>query len=476
MLRSLFMLGIYLSFLGLSVAAPFVATLGYVWVDTFRPQDVAYVIMDRFPVAMIMGAAAMGLYFVADRRAPPRPNGITFMQVALAIWVTTTLLWAVDPINAWAKWDWAFKTLVFAAFIPFVIRSQVQIEAFVQVYMLALAANLIPYGLKILISGGGYGRNLGLADGNSGLSEGATLASVACMAIPLLLYLRKHARLLPSIPWIREVYLGMAFLALMTAIGTYQRSGLVGLVVVGVTLAMYSRHKILVSIMSVAVGIAVAYMTSDAWVSRISTIGSYQSDTSAMTRILVWRWTLDYVISHPLGGGFEMFRINAIFHPPSASNPTGIVEYGRAFHSIYFEVLGEHGWIGLSLLLGLFGLSLLRLRGAARLARTVEGLEWCTDLARALQASLLVMAACGAFIGIGFQPMIHYLFALAVVVPEYVRRCVEQKSAPEASQTSWRSRAAAPVLASGRGKAWTAAGMAPDPKPSGSRRLGGRDR
>ena len=347
MLRSLFMLGIYLSFLGLSVAAPFVATLGYVWVDTFRPQDVAYVIMDRFPVAMIMGAAAMGLYFVADRRAPPRPNGITFMQVALAIWVTTTLLWAVDPINAWAKWDWAFKTLVFAAFIPFVIRSQVQIEAFIQVYMLALAANLIPYGLKILISGGGYGRNLGLADGNSGLSEGATLASVACMAIPLLLYLRKHARLLPSIPWIREVYLGMAFLALMTAIGTYQRSGLVGLVVVGVTLAMYSRHKIFVSIVSVAAGIAVAYMTSDAWVSRISTIGNYQADTSAMTRILVWRWTLDYVISHPLGGGFEMFRINAIFHPPSASNPTGIVEYGRAFHSIYFEMLGEHGWIGL---------------------------------------------------------------------------------------------------------------------------------
>lgn len=476
MLRSLFMLGIYLSFLGLSLGAPFIATLGYVWVDTFRPQDVAYVIMDRFPVAMIMGVAAIGLYFVADRRSPPRPNGITFMQVTLAVWVTATLLWAVDPVNAWAKWDWAFKTLVFAAFIPFVIRSRVQIEAFVQVYMLALAANLVPYGLKIMISGGGYGRNLGLAGGNSGLTEGATLASVACMAIPLLLYLRKHARLIPSIPWMREVYLGIALLAVLTAVGTYQRSGLVGLLVVGVTTAIYSRHKLLMSVVCVTGGLAVAYMTSDAWVSRISTIGDYKADTSAMTRILVWRWTLDYVISHPLGGGFEMFRINTIYHPPSAANPTGIVEYGRAFHSIYFEMLGEHGWIGLSLLLGLFGLSLMRLRSAAKRAQTVEGLEWCTDLARALQAALLVLGACGAFIGIAFQPMLHYLFAMAVVLPEYVRRCVEQVNAPQAAALSWRARATPSPMHTGPGKPWIAAGVAPDPRPSGHRQTGGRSR
>jgi probable O-glycosylation ligase (exosortase A-associated) len=477
MLRSLFMLGIYVGFLGLSVGAPFVATLGYVWVDTFQPQHVAYVIMDRFPVAMVMGAAAIGLYFLADRRAPPRPNGITYMQVALAVWVTVTLLWAVDPVNAWAKWDWAFKTLVFAAFIPYVIRSQVQIEAFIQVYMLALAANIIPFGLKILIAGGGYGRNLGLTGGNSGLAEGATLASVACMAIPLLLYLRKHARLIPSIPWFREIYLGMAALAVLTSIGTYQRSGLVGLLVVGAATAAYSKHKIFISAVCVVVGIGIAYMTTDAWVDRISTITTYKSDTSAMTRLLVWRWTLDYAISHPLGGGFEMYRINAIYHPPSSANPTGIVEYGRAFHSIYFEVLGEHGWIGLSLFLGLFGLSLLRLRRAAKLSRDVEGLEWCVDLARALQASLLVMAACGAFIGIAFQPMIHYLFALAVVLPEYVRRCVAQPDMPQAA-SSWRSRATALPDPSdaGRGKRWAPAAVGPSPRSPGVPGIGDRIR
>ncbi len=55
MLRSLWLLLVYASFLGVSSAAPFVATLGYVWVDTFGPQNVAYILLNQIPVAMIMG-------------------------------------------------------------------------------------------------------------------------------------------------------------------------------------------------------------------------------------------------------------------------------------------------------------------------------------------------------------------------------------------------------------------------------------
>jgi hypothetical protein len=60
-----------LSFLGLGIATPFVMTLGYVWVDTFRPQDVAYLILNELPVAFIMGAGAFMTYFLLDRRSPP---------------------------------------------------------------------------------------------------------------------------------------------------------------------------------------------------------------------------------------------------------------------------------------------------------------------------------------------------------------------------------------------------------------------
>jgi probable O-glycosylation ligase (exosortase A-associated) len=419
-------------------------TLGYAWVDAFRPQSVAYVILNQFPVAAVMGTAAFVCYALMDRRSPPRLNLITTMQVLLAIWVTATTFWAVAPTEAWAKWDWAFKSLAFAAFVPFVIRSAVQIEAFIQVFVLALAANIVPYGLKIAISGGGYGRTLGLVGGNSGLSEGATLAAISVMTVPILLYLFKHAQLGLPVPWFRFIYLGMAATALLTTIGTYQRTGLVGLVVLGGVMVAKSRHKILMGFLSIIVGGVIAAIVTETWTSRISTIGTYEQDGSAMTRILVWRWTLEFVLSNPLGGGFEAYRINTLFHSPTPQNPTGFVEHGRAFHSVYFEVLGEHGWIGLALFMGLILFSLLSLQGAARRAKRVPGLEWCVDLVAALQAALVVVIVCGAFIGIAFQPVIHYLFALAVAVPQYVRKAIAAlppEQAPATNQVRrWRDR------------------------------------
>ena len=452
MLRSLWLLFVYLSFLGLGTQAPFILTLGYIWVDTFQPQGVAYIILNQLPVAMIMGAAAVGSYLLLDRRSPPRLNIITVLQISLAVWVTMTSLWAVLPAAAWEKWDWAFKTLIFTAFIPFAIRSRVQIEAFIQVYVFSLMANLVPFGLKMAISGGGYGQSLGLAGGNTGLGEGATLAGVSVMVIPLLLFLRQHAQLVPTKLMFRQMYLGLSVLAVLTSIGTFERTGLVGLLVLGGAIFLKSRRKIMVAVIGTVAVAGIMYTTTSAWNARISTIGNYQQDGSAMTRILVWKWTLDYVSTHPLGGGFMMYGINHIEHPPDEENPAGSVEFGRAFHSVYFEVLGEHGWPGLAMFLGIAGASLFALQRAARQVKGIPELRWAGDLASSLQVSLVVLLACSTFIGIAFQPWLHYLFAMSVSLPECVRRMVAARAAqtgeipPSDILTSWRSRTVKPTV------------------------------
>lgn len=451
MLRSLWLFAIYASFLGLGTQAPFALSLGYVWVDMFSPQNVSYVILNQVPVALIMGGSAVGAYFLLDRRSPPRLNTITVCHILLAIWVTMTLLWSVTPAFAAEKWDWAFKTLVFAAFIPFVIRSRVQIDAFIQVFVLSLAANLLPYGAKIFLSGGGYGRELGLAGGNTGLGEGATLAAVAVMTIPLALFLRKHTLLMPKNHLFRLAYIGIALVSLFTTVGTFQRTGLVGLVVLGVAMIAKSKNKFLVGAVVAVAALAIGYFASAAWESRISTIGNYQQDGSAMTRILVWKWTLNYVMDHPLGGGFNMYVINHIEHGPTESNPEGSVEFARAFHSIYFEMLGEHGWIGLGLFLTMLIAGLVMLNHAAKRVRGMPEHEWCRDLAAALQVSLVVLMCCGAFIGIAFQPMIHYLLAMAVAVSSYARTVtsLDAGAGSKVPVMPWRSQASPnPAVAS----------------------------
>ena len=464
MLRSLWLLALYLSFIGLGFSAPFVLTLGYVWVDIFRPQEVAYILLNQFPVSMIMGLLALGSYFLLDRRSPPPLNGVTMVHFCMAIWTCVTMIWAVSPDAAWYKWDWAFKTVAFSAFLPFVIRSRVQIEAFVQVFVFSLGANFISFGIKTLISGGGYGTNLGLQQGNTGLSEGGLLSTTCLMVVPLALYLAKHHQLMPKLPFIRFGYFGLAGLSLATAIGTYQRSAIIGMVALGGFLAVRSRHKLAYTLAGVVVLGILAVATSDQWLGRVGSIGQYKEDSSAMTRLLMWKWTLDFSFRQPLGGAFSAHMISSISHPPSPTNPGGFIEFSRAFHSIYFEMLGEQGWPGLAMFVFMTLATMFSTYRLERKTKKIPELLWCSDLAVAIQAGLVAFLTAGAFVGMVFQPMYWFFIAMGVSLRAYVWRVEQMDRAP---QTGWRATAtslaesAGPVTPGGWRPATIQGGLAP---------------
>jgi probable O-glycosylation ligase (exosortase A-associated) len=444
-LRSLWLLGLYLAFLGLGVSAPFVMTLGYVWVDTFRPQEVAYIILNELPVALIMGGGAVAAYFLLDRRSPPRLTLASVLQVTLAIWMTATLLWAELPDRAMVKWDWAFKSMVFAAFVPLVIRSRVQVEAFVTTWVFSMAANFIPFGLKVLISGGGYGQNLGLQAGNAGLAEGGQLSTFCLMAVPLLLFLGKHGQLIPRLPMMNVAYFGAALLAIVTALGTYERSAIVGLVMLGFFMFLRSRRKFLYILLAGALAIAIIVNMAASWNQRASSITDYSTDGSALTRILVWQWTLGYVTTHPMGGSFDAYGINTILMPDNS------IQNGRAYHSVYFEVLGELGWPGLTMFLLVIASTYFSLFRLSRKCRKLPDLVWVADMADALQSGMTVFLSAGAFVGIAFQPPFWYFVSLGVCLRAYVWHA-ERADAP--TQPGWRAAAQERIKAVSGEPAW----------------------
>jgi hypothetical protein len=253
-LRSIYLSAVFLTFVGLGAAAPFIYSLGYVWVDTFRPQDITYFFLNQIPVSMIMGVLAFVSYVLIDRKLPAPITIHTILTGLFALWVTiTTIFFAVSPISAWDKWDWAFKTLVFSAFIPFVFRSRIQIEAFLLIYIFSATVHIIPVGLKTIISGGGYGRELGVVGGNSLFSEGSTLAAVSLTLIPIALYLRKHGLILPQWRLVKLGYIVLILVMLAAAIGTYARTGLIGIIVLVAALWLRSDRKFLGACAGVAV-------------------------------------------------------------------------------------------------------------------------------------------------------------------------------------------------------------------------------
>ena len=421
MLRSLLLLFMFFLFLGGSVAVPFLATLGYVWLDLFQPQNMYYVLfLSSMPVAMIMGLAAIVTYLAMDRRSPPPVTPELMLQITMAVWITfTSFALAVAPDATWLKWDWAFKTIVFTTFVPFVIRSRIQIEAFVQIMLLSLATNFLPYGAKVLISGGGYGVNLGLQEGNSGLSEGGLLSTGCLMMVPLALHLAVHTHILPKFKMWRFVYWGMAGLAIATAIGTYERSALIGLGILGVAAILRSKNKILYTFVVACVAVVIAISAGRGYKDRIATIGTYQSDSSAETRLLMWKWTTDFSLTHPLGGGFYAFIGSVVEIPATATEPAH-VETGRAYHSSYFEVLGEQGYPGLLMFLGLAALAFRRLGRMRKMTRNVPEFEWVASLCSAIEIGLCVFFSCGAFVSLSFQPMFWYFIGMTLALNGYM--------------------------------------------------------
>ncbi|MFI4981550.1 MAG: putative O-glycosylation ligase, exosortase A system-associated, partial [Nevskiales bacterium] len=411
-LSDLYVALIYAAFLVIGVTAPFVFTLGYLWVDTFYPQFIS-TLVGQLPSSFIMGIAAIGGYILLDRRSPPRFSGHTALILVFAAWITLTGTWAERPDAAWDKWDWAFKVVIFAAFLTLVLRSRVQIEAFLQVFLFAAAVHMLALGIKTMISGSGYGRQMGVFATNAGLTESSTLAAVSIALIPIILFLRSHSLLIPK-SRLRDLgYLGLIVIAIFAAIGTYARTALVGFVVVGVFLWLQSRRKILFTICAAVVAIGFMAVTASSWSERIDTSADYDTEGSALGRILVWKWTLGYVAEHPLGGGFQSFIIDRIEFP-AANGQAPLVVYGKAFHSMFFEVLGEHGYPGLAMYVTLMLLSLWYMWSVMRRTRGRAHLLWVHDLAGALMTALLTIMACGFFIGIAFQSLVWYLMTLPV--------------------------------------------------------------
>jgi putative inorganic carbon (HCO3(-)) transporter len=422
MITDALLLLMFLVFVSLGVLSPFVWSLGYVWVDTFLPHRLSYSVMSSMPVAFIMGAGAVVSYLLVDRRAPPRITAIQVMCGLMAIWITLTSTWAVAPAAAWLKWDTSFKTVIFVCFMPFVFRTRVQIEAFVLVMLFAAAGHLLPWGVKTLLTGGGYKQSLGLLGSNTTmLAESSSVAAIAVMFVPLLVWMRTHSIL---IPWPRAraaLSYAMIVLYMVANIGTFARTGLVAIGVLGSVMLVRSKRKIVFLTIAAMLGGVMVTVMSNRWEARVSTITNYEQDGSAATRILVWKWTLGFAVDHPLGGGFESFTVNVIPNPD-----TGGLQYGRAFHNIFFAALGEHGYPGLALYLAILTLSLVSMQRVAKRCRDHPDLAWAGDLARATQVCLLILMACGNFVDISFSFIIWDMVAVMMCLRNHVEQVLRQ--------------------------------------------------
>lgn len=427
-MQSLFLTAVFGSLMFMGFSAAFAAALGFVWVDIVKPQQLAYSIINGQPLSFLAAIATLSLFVLKDRKFPPKFGLILLLIALLLVWVTFTTSLSTIPTRAWTKWDWASKVLIFALLIPFIFRSRVQIEAFILVLIFAASTIFFSAGIKTLLGGGGYGTLAIMGGGNTGLAEGSTLALVCVMLIPLIVFVMRHTLIFPKNLASFGLFAGIICTALATVFGTTARTGVIALAVLFLLLVLKSRKKLWWIAGGALAGLVMLNLnlSSTMWGSRMSTIETHNADSSALGRVKVWEWTLDYVGSHPLGGGFDAYLHNRI----QTVSEDGVIQYvpddwefgGKAFHSIYFEILGEQGIPGFIMYFLMISLSLLKLHGLKRAWKDHPGMDWLVALADALNSAIIIVLVGGAFVGIAYQPFIFYMVSLTVAIDQYAAR------------------------------------------------------
>lgn len=430
-MRDLVLFAFVAALLLFGLKRPFLFTLAYLYVDTVSPQRISYSLLSSMSISMVVAALAIGGWLAADKkelRFGPRQGLILF----LLLYVTWTTAYADIPLEAWTKWEWVWKALLFAIFLPFTLRTKLRLEAALLFLCLSAAAIIIVGGIKTVAGGAGYGVLNLMVDNNSGLYESSTISTVAIALIPLILWFTRHGTIFTP-DWRVKLFCGaLIFSCLLIPIGTEARTGLVCIAVLGLLLLRDAKRRFLYIGAALALGAAAIPFLPSSFTNRMETIQGFKADESAGTRLAVWGWTWNYALDHPMGGGFEAYRQNRIQvsttsevggADSSLSSVRSLADEGRAYHSAYFEMLGEQGFPGLIVFLLIHGIGLVRMEVIRRRYRRVEGEDkWIAPLATALQNFQLIYLVGAVFVGIAYQPFVYLMIASQIGFDAWLSR------------------------------------------------------
>ncbi|MBI4364996.1 MAG: putative O-glycosylation ligase, exosortase A system-associated, partial [Candidatus Latescibacteria bacterium] len=280
---------------------PWIGMLVFVGIGLLNPHRLTWGPAYEFPFAQYVAITTLaGLVFSPDRGRLPRERE-TWLIIALGAFFTLTTLIALVPQNAWRKWDLVIKIYIMTVASLFLLQEKIRLRYLVLTMALSIAFFSVKGGFFSILTGGRYtlyGPTRTFIDDNN------ALALAELMILPLLFHLGRSEK---NRLFGRFLYLA-AFLTLASIIFSYSRGALVGLAALGFVFVASGKKWTYAAVGGVIL-LAAVPLIPDAWFQRMSTIGTYRQDASAMGRINAWHFAINVALDRPLtGGGFRVFN------------------------------------------------------------------------------------------------------------------------------------------------------------------------
>jgi probable O-glycosylation ligase (exosortase A-associated) len=396
---------------------PWFGIIVWAWLGFMNPHRLAWGFSTTMPFAMIVAVTTLVAMLLSDERKRIPWTRETVVLLCFVVWMCITTIFAVYTELAV---DQLIKVLKIQVMI-FVAMALITNKERLNWLVLTIALSIGFYGVKggiFTILRGGVFR----VQGPEGTFIGGNneLGLALAMTVPLLYYCSRQT----VHRWLRPALIGAMILTAIAAIGTQSRGALLGISAMGLMLWLKSKQKFVLAIFAAISILAIITIMPPEWYERMSTINAYEQDGSAMGRINAWLTAWNIASARPFGGGFMTFRFEMfeIYSPDPADH--------RDAHSIYFKVLGEHGFIGLGLFLLLAAFTWFSASRLMRVTKSIPEMQWLGELAAMVQVSMIAYAAAGAFLGLSYFDYYYNLVLIIVVGQGILARYLAEQSPP----------------------------------------------
>jgi len=396
---------------------PSVGILVWSWIGYMSPHRLTWGFAYSLPFAQVIAVATvLGMLFSGEKRRMPW-SPTTVVWLLFIAWMCLTTATAIDPEAALPALVRSLKIQFVVLLTLLLMANRERINSLIWVIVLSLGFYGIKGGLFSLLTGGNY-KVWGPPE--TFIYDNNALALALLMTVPLMRYLQTTV----ENKWMRRAFTaGMALngLAILTS---HSRGALLATTAMTLFLWAKSKYKVRFGlVLFVVVPLIFAFMPA-AWFERMETMKTYEQDASAMGRLTAWEFAVDMASARITGGGFNSFvKENYMRFSPEIVEKITATADGRFqdAHSIYFEVIGEHGFIGLILFMSMIIMAFTTTRWIVKNAGNDAESAWIKELGSMLQISLVGYAVGGSFLGLAYYDLVYHLIAIVILLRMLVR-------------------------------------------------------
>lgn len=448
------MLGMMSIIFPLALSNAFAAYLVWGWTSVITIPFYLYGFMGSLRYNLIFALVTLGLVVIGKvkEKGEFTANRTTVLILLFVAHGTISAVLAKPSAhNNWSIYIDLIKSLTYCMVMFLFVTSRFRLHAMLVAIALGLGFHGLVEGMKTLVTAGGH-KVIGLP--GSKMADNNHFGVAIVMALPILLYLFQYSKY----RLVRLGFLAVLACTAMAVVGTNSRGALLAMCAFAAVLVLTSRRKVLAIILVGAGAAMVASVGSEHWVERMETIGTAGEDQSFMGRVDAWNISSALALRNPVfGTGFHAMQSPEVWFSVrprdgllSAVAPPVQQESARAAHSIYFEILGDLGFVGLLLFLAIIANAFLTAREVKRMAaRAGPGMQWARDMADTLALSLFVFVVGGAGVSLAY----FETFYVVVVLIEVLRQCVLKQIAEAAAGVKPGAAGAAAVTLRGDGHA-----------------------